>query len=198
LSKLVETECRATVFVNGNNITPRGDVVRRTLLCSLDANMERPELRKFSGHPLAMILADRGKYVAAALTIVRAFLAAGQPYKPTPLASYEEWTNMVRAPLMWLGCDDPVDTQKRSRENDPELLTFLALMMELGRLIGPGNGAKTSGQIKEIADERMHGSYEPDKPRQYVYPELRRGLIEAAGFRDEIDSKKFGHRLSRF
>jgi hypothetical protein len=199
LSKLVETECRATVFVNGNNITPKGaDIIRRTLMCSLDANMERPELRTFAGNPLAAILTDRGKYVAAAITIVRAFIAAGKPCRPPTLASYEEWTDMVRAPLMWLGCADPVETQKRARENDPDLLIFLALMAELGKLVGPGYSAKTVGQIKEAADERMHGSYDPDKPRSYVRPELRRVLLEAAGHRDEIDSVKLGKRLGRF
>ncbi len=118
-TKLVDMECQATVFANGNNITPQGDVVRRTILCTLDADEERPELRTFAGDPLALVMADRGKYIAAAITIVRAFIAAGRPIMPPPLASYNEWSLMVRAPLIWLGCEDPVKTQEKARENDP-------------------------------------------------------------------------------
>ena len=50
--------------------------------------MERPELRQFHGDPVATVLADRGPYIAAVLTIVRAYLAAGCPGLLPPLASF--------------------------------------------------------------------------------------------------------------
>jgi putative DNA primase/helicase len=108
-----------TVFANGNNITVAADVVRRTLRCTLDANMENPELRTFKHNPVAMVLADRGRYVAACLTIARAYLAAGSPQRPIPLPSYEAWSNLVHAALIWLGRHDPVDSLADIRDEDP-------------------------------------------------------------------------------
>jgi hypothetical protein len=197
VSKLIDVESRATVFANGNNIIPRGDIVRRTLLCTLDANMERPEQRHFKTNPLSQIMADRGKYIAAALTIVRAFLTAGRPSMPPPLASYDEWTTMVRAPLMWLGCEDPVKTQEKARDSDPELIIFSAVMAQLVNLIGPGHEKMTAGQIKDAAEEKYSGSYGNGAPT-YRRPELRKVLLDAAGRHDEIESRKLGNFLTRF
>jgi hypothetical protein len=52
-------------------------MTRRVVLCTLDAKKERPELRNFKRDPVAEVLADRGAYVAAVLTVVRAYIAAG-------------------------------------------------------------------------------------------------------------------------
>jgi putative DNA primase/helicase len=49
----------------GNNLEITGDLRRRTLLCSLDAGMERPELKEFRRDPLKIAKAERGKYVVA-------------------------------------------------------------------------------------------------------------------------------------
>ena len=51
-----------TLFANGNNLQTVGDLNRRVVVCSLDANVERPELRQFRRKPVDMILSDRGKY----------------------------------------------------------------------------------------------------------------------------------------
>jgi putative DNA primase/helicase len=109
-----------TVFANGNNVAIAEDMVRRTIRCGMDANCESPEKRTFKLNPLAMIRADRGKYVAACLTIARAYVAAGRPNPLTPLPSFEEWSGMVREPLIWLGCSDPVDTMEALRDEDPK------------------------------------------------------------------------------
>jgi hypothetical protein len=63
-------------------------MVRRTIRCRLDANMEDPERRTFRGNPLAAIQRNRGAYVAAGLIIARAYICAGKPERLKPLASY--------------------------------------------------------------------------------------------------------------
>src|SRR5271170_8042670 len=73
----------------------------------------------FRANPLALILRDRGKYVAAGLTIARAYIDAGKPEMLPPLASYEDWSNVVRSPLVWLGFPDPVGTMESARAADP-------------------------------------------------------------------------------
>jgi putative DNA primase/helicase len=109
------------VLATGNNISLKGDMVRRGMTCNLDALTERPELRMFQHDPLRQAMSDRGSYVAAALTIVRAYLAAGSPKVCNSLGSYSGWSTMVRSPLVWLGLPDPVASMEFSREDDPEL-----------------------------------------------------------------------------
>jgi hypothetical protein len=78
-SEMPRCECHTAMFATGNNVSFKGDMVRRGLLCNLETLDERPELRKFQRDALARASADRAKYVAAALTIVRAYFAAGAP-----------------------------------------------------------------------------------------------------------------------
>lgn len=118
-SAMVRIPNTFTVFANGNNIVATADLVRRTLRCSLDADMENPEERDFLADPVVAVLANRGKYVAACLTIARAYLAAGSPNKCRRLPSYTAWSDLVRSALVWLGWPDPVETMDLQRAEDP-------------------------------------------------------------------------------
>jgi putative DNA primase/helicase len=104
---------------NGINIEVADDLVRRSLQCSLDANMERPYLRAFKRSPVRDVLADRGKYIAAALTIARAYVVAGMPDRPPAFASFGAWSDKVRGSLMWLERADPVETIAELAVADP-------------------------------------------------------------------------------
>jgi Bifunctional DNA primase/polymerase, N-terminal len=109
-SETPDCEIHTAVYATGNNITFRGDMVRRGLVCNLETSDERPELREFNRNTLRQAAANRGTYVAAGLTIMRAYLAAGAPSVCGPFGSYAEWSTMVRAPLIWLGEPDPIDS----------------------------------------------------------------------------------------
>src|SRR5262249_4962131 len=117
----------------------------------LDAKMERPELREFKGDPVARVLADRGKYIAAVLTIARAYIAAGRPGKLKPLASFKGWSDTVRSALVWLGCADPVDTIVAVRAEDPKLQALATMLAAWARAFGKGpeNARSTSEAINE-------------------------------------------------
>jgi putative DNA primase/helicase len=78
-SQLMKIESRATYFATGNNLKLVSDMARRTIVCSLDPNLERPELREFNGNPFSEVISHRGRYIAAALTVVRAYVVAGYP-----------------------------------------------------------------------------------------------------------------------
>src|SRR5262249_7460949 len=59
-SRNVAVPNRYLVMVNGNNLALLGDLPRRSLKCRLDAEMERPELRKFDNEdPLIVARRDR-------------------------------------------------------------------------------------------------------------------------------------------
>ena len=79
-SESVRIEARGTcLFATGNNFTIVGDVCRRAITTNLDPEVERPELRQFDFDPVERVLANRGEYIAAALTICRAYIVAGRP-----------------------------------------------------------------------------------------------------------------------
>lgn len=150
-SERVTIENRTTIFATGNNPTVHGDMVRRTLVCSLDPKVERPELREFHRNPLHRITRNRGEYVAAILTIVRAYLAAGEPCKTQPLNSFEQWSRLIREPLMWLGCDDPIKTIEESREEDPVLNSLRQFLGAWRDTIGTNMQPMTSSEIISAA-----------------------------------------------
>jgi putative DNA primase/helicase len=69
-----------------------GDLVRRTLIANMNVAMERPETRDFTFNPLHQVLEDRGKYIAAVLTIARAYLVCKNKIKLTNFSGLEGWS----------------------------------------------------------------------------------------------------------
>ena len=134
-----------TVLANGNNLTVSADTVRRTIQCTLDAKMESPETREFSADPVRAVLKDRGKYVAAILTITRAYIVAGSPDQTSRRASYEGWSDVVRSALVWLGCPDPVETVAALKADDPMRQQRAAVFSAWTRELFPSAGISDSG-----------------------------------------------------
>jgi Primase C terminal 2 (PriCT-2) len=194
-----------TVYANGNNIRMVGDMTRRSLISSLDAKVERPELRTFRNNPVDLVFADRGRYVAAALTVVRAYIVAGSPGLLQPkFASFEGWSDMVRSALVWLGCVDPVATTTVARAEDPVLQGLRALVSAWVGCIGAGpTGASTAAQLLEKAEEKQPPQHDDDVRYRvrttdgWRYPALREAL-EALGYTGNrgSEAKSFGRWLS--
>lgn len=62
----------------------------------------------------------RGELVAAALTVIRAYLAAGSPDQHLPtFGRFEAWQRWCRFPLTWLGMADPCLTRAAAEARDP-------------------------------------------------------------------------------
>jgi len=95
----------------GNNVVPVKDMRRRVVTIRLAPKSEAANLRKFDGNPLKQITQFRSTYVGFALTIVQAYLLHGKRDETiTPIGSFEEWSELCRAPLMWLGEPDPASS----------------------------------------------------------------------------------------
>lgn len=156
-SERVRIENRGvTLFATGNNVVLLGDMTRRALVCTLDPKVERPELRRFTHDPVGEVLADRGRYIAACINLVSAYLTAGQPNRAPPLASFEGWSNTVRSSLIWLGCADPVDTMDQSRAEDPVLSALRAILEAFEKTFGVGYPCRrTVANIIRAAEERL-------------------------------------------
>ena len=109
---------------------------------------------------MEMILADRGKYIAACLTICRAYIVAGRPGKLPQLASYGEWSDTVRSALVCLGEADPVKSQDRTHAEDPESGSAGNLGKRVVSITGAGEVTRqtTAGDIVNLLAT-------PTKPR---------------------------------
>src|SRR5262245_9104787 len=188
-STMPSCECHTTVFETGNNIGFRGDMVRRGLVCDLEALDERPELRKFENDALKAASVDRADYLAATFTIVRAYLAAGAPEVCGPPGSYSAWSKMVRSPLVWLGMPAPVLSMETTRAEDPvlsDIREFFDLWIDYDL------GLDTPYITSHIIDLACA------PPSGFNRPVFEQFLLRIAAGRDgKLSAKRFGEWLRR-
>lgn len=107
-----------TFFMNGNNLNFMQDMTRRHIKVGLDPNDENPARRVFKSKPDELIQKNRAQYITDILTICRAYVACGSPNALGDNA-FDGWSRLVRSSLIWLGCDDPIDTQITDEVVDP-------------------------------------------------------------------------------
>jgi hypothetical protein len=187
-SETPDCEIHTAVYATGNNVTFTGDMVRRGLVCNLEALDERPELRRFNRNALRQAAGNRATYVAAALTMMRAYLAAGSPEVCGPFGSYPEWSTMVRSPLIWLGEPDPVASVDMSQAEDPELAELHELRDLWQGDLKIDTPYKTASIIE--AWSAAPAGFNPNPHKQF--------LLRIAGDKDgNISAKRFGEWLHR-
>jgi hypothetical protein len=103
---------------SGNNITPVGDMARRSLVVRMDANTEKLRDRVFKipeGTMRPYVMEHRAQMLVDALTVIKAFHSSNVIFTPpVALPSFGQWSRFCRDPLLWLGFADPVITQKET------------------------------------------------------------------------------------
>lgn len=180
-SRMLQLPTNITWTATGNNLSFKGDLSVRVVICRLDSQMEQPEGRSFEIPNLkAYITEHRRELVTAALLILRAYVLAGRPdQKLTPWGGFDEWSATIRAPLVWLGMGDPCVTRKHVIEDDPEREQAVALLGAWYSAVG--DGALRSSQIVKRAN---------------TDEELKTALLAVASERDNpnnIDPRRIGH-----
>jgi putative DNA primase/helicase len=163
-SRNIEVPMTSTVFATGNNLIVTDDLMRRTLLCRLDAGVERPELRTFKSNVLKVARAERVGLVIDVLTILRAWHLSGEPESDNPLGSFEEWSFRVRQPLLWLDQVDPCSSIGLVRENDPARTALDIVLQQWTTTLGTTNALT----VQEIIS------------RAVVVPDLYNALMTVA------------------
>jgi hypothetical protein len=145
---ILRAENNATWIVNGKNMTLAPDMAQRCLHVRLQCNEEKPELRsgfKYSDLE-AMVLDRRAELLAAALTVLRAYVLAGKPDQNVPSwGSFEPWSKLVRGALVWCGLPDPALTREELEEEADTELTF-----EIGLIEGWEELQGTLGRVGGI------------------------------------------------
>jgi hypothetical protein len=101
----------ATWIFTGNNIQLGGDMPRRCYLINLrpEPNPEKRDTSKFRHHPLfPWVKRERGRIIAAMLTMARAWFAAGRPAPahPARLGGFETWVETVQGVVDYAGIPD--------------------------------------------------------------------------------------------
>jgi hypothetical protein len=167
-------------------------MTRRALVCTLDHGEDIPENHPYKNDPIKMIMEDRSKYVAAALTIARAYLHTKDKINiPHPIASYQDWARFAREPLIWLGAGDPVSGMDKAREDDPKrnaAATFFEQWATLPEL-KPLDKPRKVFEFVKLANEG--GGFEQWIPK---YDELYYALIEqCANNNGRVDPVKMGY-----
>jgi hypothetical protein len=190
-----ECEWRGTIFANGNNINLVGDMTRRAIICNLDPQMERPELRKFKHNPTANIMAKRGAYVAAILTIARSYLASGSRVECESIASYGGWARVVREPLIWLGEADPIRSQDQARDMDPERGQARELIAHWKDVLGTDKHY-TAREIVDVATSVKITRGEGESPKPSL-PEFCDLLLTRCGRSGVVDANRLARWLGK-
>jgi hypothetical protein len=199
-STVLNLPTTTTVLSTGINLTIADDLVRRTLRCQMAGNIERPEMRQFKARPLDAIAADRGKFVTAALTIVRGFIAADRPVALPILASYEAWCRMVRDPLCWLDLPDITETIAKTRAGDNKLAQLAAVLDQWDAVLG-GSPTTVKELVATACQQEPDGGdlfgnagakASPARSDRFTYPELHDAIAAVAADKYKTISS---HRL---
>jgi hypothetical protein len=121
--------------VTGNNVRIGGDLERRTMWVTIDAQMEHPETRHEFRIPglEGWVTKHRGELLHSMLTMVRSWVVAGRPTPRAPTSdSFGDWVAALRGILTHARLGDTVgvvghedSVQVRADPEDEEWGTFL-------------------------------------------------------------------------
>lgn len=115
-----------TVFIaNGINVETGPDIARRVYWIRIDAQLARPDQRTDFHHPelLEWVKEERGRILAAILTIARSWIRAGSP-SPVgipQMGSFEKWRWMVGGVLCHAGFTEYLGNLEQFRERSDTL-----------------------------------------------------------------------------
>ncbi len=159
-SEMVTAPLLATWFATGNNPTILGDTIRRVLPIRIVSRDEKPEERTgFRYDPLERhMVAQHPNLVVAALTVLRAHSIAGRPGMGLkPWGSFEGWSSVVRAALVWAGQVDPALGREELAEGaDEQALALKTLFTNWKQVDYSGHGV-TAQRILETVTEGGSG-----------------------------------------
>ena len=185
VSKTATVSTRALFLSSGNNVGPVQDMTRRCITIHLDPGCEVPAARSFKQPDLVReVLRKRGRYVSAALTIVRAWVVAGRPKTDCKaLAGYSDWSDLCRQPLLWLGLADATESMFEAMAEDPDRETLDRLLTAWQSAFG-----RTAAMVRDAIRISACGD---------EHAELREVLHDIADVRGEINRRRLGWWIKR-
>lgn len=149
-SREVSVAMNTTFVATANNCTITGDLCRRTIHIRLSSSLENPEERDDFEIPniLHHVREHRNELLTDALTILRAYCVAGKPdMKLSTMGSFEDWSAMVRNPLVWSGEADPWETRMDFAKRADSNVQILAELLRTWRPVDPDDNGVTVAQL---------------------------------------------------
>lgn len=161
VSKSATVSTRTLFLGSGNNVGPVRDLLRRILTINIDHRCATPATKSYIGTPVETVRNNRGHYVAAVLTIIMAWKAAGSPRAEVEnIATFGgAWADYCRHPLIWLGLADPATALLEQIKHDPDADALLTLMTSWYDKFGssPTTVRKVISSIESLSgDDQLH------------------------------------------
>lgn len=194
-SQEVELPMLTAWYATGNNVQVGADTLRRVIHIRMDCMSERPEDRDGFAHPdlLSWVSSHRAKLLAAALTVLAAYLRRGHRPRLRPFGSYEGWSGLVRAAVVWCGLPDPCVTRERLAEAaDASGDALAGLVAAWSAYDRSGSGLVVADMLRELYPP--HG-----QPSDSATVEMRsavESLVGAPGNKAPT-ARQVGNRLRR-
>jgi hypothetical protein len=194
-SEKVTLPLLAVWYASGNNVTLKGDTARRCLHVRLDSDHEKPEHRDGFKYPALLRTTQerRGPLVVAALTILRAYCAAGRPtIGAKPWGSFEGWSALMRNAVVWCGLADPGETRADLDEVDTDANVLADLVAGWEELPGEYGtfGCTIAQALEALRDD--------DPARRFARLRAALGELCPHGHGQLPTARKVGYALRRF
>jgi hypothetical protein len=173
-------DAKLIVVIAGNGPKAEGDMARRTQSLCIDWQLPYPENQEFPFDPSKLALEMRGELLAACFTITRAYVHAGMPGRLKHKGSFEEWSDLVRSALVWLGEEDPAKSIDAARDDDPEMQLLKQLACQwIKELVEPAEKPVWETQF------RIHNNSNPDHYKGMpAGTRLLQDIVSAMGFEE--------------
>jgi hypothetical protein len=193
-NRMARVPLYTTWFATGNNVNIGGDTPRRVCHIRLESDLEKPEERRDFRHPdlLAYVKAERPRLLAAALTILRAYCRAGRPdMELSPWGSFEGWTALVRAAVVWLGEPDPGESRLSLQRSGEEKAEAMRLLMHCWEKMDPDRRGLTAAAVMH----RLGKEPWTEPPNDPYYADMRGAVETLVG---KADSRLLGYYLRTY
>jgi hypothetical protein len=153
VNQMVQAPIKFTWLATGNNVRLVGDLVRRVEHVRLESPEEKPEERTGFRHEnlRVWVVEHRAHLVIACLTVLRGYIVAGRPnMRLKPWGSFEAWTDLVRASIVWVGLPDPGATRDDLAEACDTEGNCLAALIDALEISDPERSGLTTSQILQL------------------------------------------------
>jgi hypothetical protein len=154
-------------IVTGNALRTGGDNGRRVFWVRLDPDCPDPDLRDHFtiGDLRPWLRANSSTLVAALVTLVRAWVAAGAPLVRVRKGDYSEWASIMAGLLDYLGVEGWMADRSEARDQDDELQEWSSFL-EMWRETYGAEPLQTGAVIKGLPNHVPRKGDEPPSANQ--------------------------------
>lgn len=149
---------RTVVFFAGNNLEFGGDMLRRAVVCRIEPTSEDPSSLAPESFLIPYIereaLDNRGMYLCAALTMLRAYILAKMPDLSTTVQSFVPWSRLVGGAIAYAGGPSIAEAiAKNAAQEPPHHAAMRVFLREWSRLDASDAGLSLSDAWRILWDK---------------------------------------------